>query len=145
MRRGRGGSQRGAAAVEVTLLVPLLCLILGGLAGGWRVGWARTQVVEAAAAGARAATIANSAGAALQQSTAAIEADLMTVGVHCAGLQVDVDTSAFAQPPGVRGEVTARVSCLLNLSDVLVPGLPGALAITTAATEPLDIFRERRP
>lgn len=144
-RRPGLARQRGAAVIEVTLLVPLLCIILVGLAGGWRIGWARTQLVEAAAAGARAATITNSAGQAIRQSTAAIEADLATVGVHCASLQVGVDTSAYANPPGMRGQVRTQVSCLLNLSDVLVPGLPGALTITATATEPLDIFRERRP
>lgn len=145
MFSGRTGRQRGAASVEVTLLVPLLCVLLAGLAGGWRIGWARTQIVEAAAAGARAATITSSATQAVQLSRAAIEADLDTVGVHCAGLQIDVDTTAFATAPGTRGDVTARIACRLNLSDVMVPGLPGAVTITTAATEPLDTLRERRP
>lgn len=140
---GRGSDQRGNTSVEVALLVPVLCVLLAGLAGGWRIGWARTQVVEAAAAGARAATITNSASQAGQVARAAIEADLATVGVHCAGLRVDVDTGAFANPPGMPGEVTTRVSCRLNLSDVMAPGLPGALTITAAAAEPLDTFRER--
>lgn len=137
--------ERGAAAVEVTLLVPLLITILLALAGGWRVGWARTQVVEVAAAGARAATIATSASQAQLQAGEAIRADLATLGVHCAELHIAIDTSAFATPPGTPATVTAQVGCRLNLSDVLVPGLPGSLQLNAAASEPLDIFRERTP
>ncbi len=144
-RQVRWHSHRGAAAVEVTLLVPLLCVLLAGLAGGARIGWARAQVVEAAAAGARAATIGSSASAALHQSTVAVHSDLATAGVRCEGLQVDVDTAAFANPPGVAGRVTTKISCLLSLSDVLAPGLPGTVTITSSASEPLDTFRERRP
>lgn len=144
-RKVRFSRQRGAAAVEVAILIPLLGLLLAGLIGGWRIGWARTQVVEAAAAGARAASIPASAGQARQMATAAVQADLATVGLHCADAQVDVDTAAYSLPPGVPGKVTARVSCRLNLSDVIVSGLPGTILISSAASEPLDIFRERTP
>lgn len=137
--------QRGMASVELAILVPIFGLLLAGLIGGWRIGWARTQVVDAAAAGARAASIPSAAGQARQLSTSAIQADLVTVGLHCADLQVEVDTSAYALPPGVPGEVTAHVTCRLNLSDLIAPGLPGATVISSAASEPLDIFRERTP
>ena len=143
--KARFGRQRGATEVEVAILIPLLGLLLAGLIGGWRIGWARAQVVEAAAAGARAASIPASGGQARQLATTAVQADLATVGLHCADVQVDVDTSAYSLPPGTPGQVTARVSCRLDLSDVIVPGLPGTTLISSAASEPLDIFRERTP
>lgn len=139
------GRQRGAAAVEVSLLVPLLCVLLAVVAGGWRIGWARAQIVEAAAAGARAATITNSASQARLQAEAAIAADLQTVGVRCAELVTLLDTAAFANPPGHGGQVIAQVSCQLRLSDLVAPGLPGAVQISASASEPLDTFRERQP
>ena len=92
--KARFGRQRGATAVEVAILIPLFGLLLAGLIGGWRIGWARAQVVEAAAAGARAASIPASGGQARQLATTAVQADLATVGLHCADVQVDVDTSA---------------------------------------------------
>ncbi|WP_424226041.1 TadE/TadG family type IV pilus assembly protein [Brooklawnia sp.] len=137
--------QRGMASVELAILVPIFGLLLAGLIGGWRIGWARAQVVDAAAAGARAASIPAVAAEARQLSISAIQSDLATVGLHCASLQVDVDTSAYALPPGAPGEVTAHVTCQLNLSDLIAPGLPGATVISSAASEPLDIFRERTP
>lgn len=137
--------QRGAAAVEVSLLIPLLVVLLLAMAGGWRISHARAQVVEAAAAGARAATIPTSAGQATQLARQAIEADLATVGVHCHGLTIDVDTTAFASPPGHQGDVAVELSCQVNLADVVVPGMPGSMTITASATEPIDTFRERTP
>ena len=50
--------QRGAAAVELTLLVPALLLTLGLLVAGGRPWFARTTVNEAAQTAARAASLA---------------------------------------------------------------------------------------
>ena len=136
---------RGAAAVEVAIVIPRCGLLLTAVLVGWRIGWVRAQVAEAAAAGARAATIPNSATVARRQAAEAIERDLATVDVHCAGLQTDVDTAAFALPIGSAGQVTVRVVCPLDLSDAVIPGLPGQLVVAATASEPLDRFRERKP
>lgn len=139
------GRQRGAASVELSLIVPVLVLLLLAMAGAWRVGHVRAQIVEAAAAGARAATIPVSADQATRLANQAIEADLATVGAHCAGLTIEVDTAAFARPVGTPGTVQVTIVCQLDLSDVVVPGLPGVLTITSSAREPIDTFRERTP
>lgn len=138
-------SQRGAASVEVSVIVPVLVMLAVALAGGWRIGHVHGQVSEAAAAGARAATVPVSAAAARSHADAAVGADLATGGVHCTELQVDIDTSAYLQPAGTPGDVTVSISCLLDLSDLVVPGLPGAIHLSSTATEPLDTFRERTP
>lgn len=142
--KGQRGN-RGSVAVEVTLIVPLVVMLMLGLAGGWRIGWARAQLAEAAAAGARAATLAGSAPQAVQQATAAIEFDLATVDVHCSSLSVQIDASAFNSAPGHHAEVSAELGCRLDLADVLVPGLPGAVQLEARATEALDVFKERTP
>ena len=54
-----------------------------------------------------------------------------------------MDTSGFASPVGPPANVTATVTCVVNLSDVAVPGLPGTRTITATMTSPLDTFRER--
>lgn len=145
VRASRPESDRGSASLEVAVLIPLIGLLLAGLAAGWRIGWARTQLVEAAAAGTRAATVSVSAGAAANQGREAIEQDLRTVGLHCASLEIELDTSAFALSPGDAGRVSAAVNCRLDLSDLLAPGLPGQIDLSASATEPLDTFRERQP
>ena len=141
----RPRTARGSAAVEVALIVPMLIVLVLALAGAWRIGWARGQVTEAAAAGARAATLAGSASLAVQQATAAIEFDLATVDVHCSALTVQIDTAAFATAPGTHGTVSAEVGCTLDLADVLVPGLPGSVQLEAQASEALDVLRERTP
>ncbi len=141
----RSRSDRGSAVVEVTLIVPLLVALVLGLAGAWRIGWARAQLMEAASSGARAATLASSALRADQQATAAVEFDLATVNVHCSALSVQIDTTAFANPAGSHGTVSADLSCRLDLADVLVPGMPGSVQLDAHASEALDVFRERTP
>ncbi len=61
-RQHRSPDQRGSAAVEITVLVPALLLTLGLVVAGGRVWFARTTVIEAAYAAARAASLARSAG-----------------------------------------------------------------------------------
>ena len=57
-------NQRGAATVELTLLVPALLLVVGLLVAGGRLWFARTTVNEAAQTAARAASLSRSANAA---------------------------------------------------------------------------------
>ncbi len=139
------GRQRGAAAVEVSVLVPLLVILALALAGGWRLGHVRSQLTEASAAGARAATIPISAAAARVHAETAVTADLATAGIWCAELSVRIDTSAYLLPPGTPGDVTVQVDCLLSFADLLIPGMPGALPLSASSIEPLDTFRERTP
>lgn len=136
---------RGAAAVELAVLIPLIGLVLAGLAGGARIGWVRAQVEEAAAAGARAASIPASAVAAASAGRTAVAADLATGGVHCRWIDTAVDTGGYATGVGSRGSVVVTVSCELDLSDALVAGLPGTLRLTATASEPVDTFRVREP
>lgn len=139
------GRNRGAASVEMSLLIPVLVLLLMAMAGAWRIGHTRAQIEEAASAGARAATIPASATQARALADQAITADLATVGVRCIGMAIDIDTAAFANPPGTPGDVHTFISCQLSLSDVVVPGMPGTVTISASASEPIDTFRERTP
>jgi hypothetical protein len=36
------------------------------------------------------------------------------------------------------------VTCTVNLSDLSIPGVPGARTITATASSPVDAYRERR-
>lgn len=55
----------------------------------------------------------------------------------CAHVSISIDTSHFV--PG--GYVTARVRCVVLLSDIGFPGLPGSTTVTASATAPLDPYR----
>ena len=60
----RRRDERGAVAMELVVLVPMLMMVLGVMTAGWRLWTARTQVSDAAAAAARAATLESSGQAA---------------------------------------------------------------------------------
>ena len=65
-------------------------------------------------------------------------ADLVCVG----GLQVSVDTSGFAVPPGSQSSVGVRVGCAVPLFG-LAPGLPGTVSVRAESRSVLDRYRGR--
>ncbi|ERK51577.1 hypothetical protein HMPREF0682_0013, partial [Propionibacterium acidifaciens F0233] len=89
-------------------------------------------------------TLARSGAEAEQAASAAIDADLGTVGSSCTAPTVDIDVSAFSAPPGQGGDVVAAVTCEVPFTDLLIP-MPGALTVKGRAGSRLDSFRERQP
>lgn len=137
--------ERGTASVELVLLVPALVLVLCVLVAGWRLWSARTEVRDASAAAARAATLETSGSAAAARARQVATADLDVLGVRCDPLGVDVDTSGFATAPGTTADVRVAIDCRVDLADLLVAGLPGHWQVSGNATQRMDTFRERTP
>ncbi len=137
--------ERGSATVEFTLLLPALLLLFGVVVGGGRLWFARSAVLEASGAGARAATLARSAAEARVSATSVVNAELARAGVRCAAARIAVDTAAFGTPVGTPASVTVSVECGVPLSDVLVPGWPGVLAVSATGSSVLDPYRGRTP
>ena len=137
-------SERGAAATEFALIVPILVLLAGVVVGGGRVWFARASVDEIAHSASRAASLARSAGAAdaAAHEVAAMRAD--SSGLRCSPLRVAVGTGGFAVPVGQPASVSVSVTCRVPLSDILVPGWPGSIQVAADATSVLDRYRERR-
>ena len=144
MRTGQPEGEQGSATVELTLLVPALVLVLGLLVAGGRVWFARTTVTEAAHSAARAASLARAPGPAAADGHDAATAALSTAGLRCASRSVVVQTAAFAVPVGTPATIRATVRCSVPLADVLLPGLPGHLAVTGTGASALDTYRSRR-
>ena len=86
-------NQCGAAAVELTLLVPALLLTLGLLAAGGRLWFARTTINEAAQTAARAASLARSADSAASAGREAGTQSLATAGLRCRSRSVLINTA----------------------------------------------------
>jgi Flp pilus assembly protein TadG len=135
--------QRGSAAVEITLLVPALLLTLGLVVVGGRVWFARTTVNEAAYTAARAASLARAAGEAAATGRSAGAQSLDTGGLRCASTAVEVNTAAFGVPVGTPATVTAAVSCRVEFTDLLLPGLPGSIQLQGSGAAALDTYRSR--
>jgi Flp pilus assembly protein TadG len=135
--------QRGAAAVELTLLVPALLLMLGLLVAGGRLWFARTTVNEAAQTAARAASLARSAEDATTAGRDAGSRSLTTAGLRCRSTSVSIKTAAFAVPAGTPSTVTSTVSCIVDFSDVFLPGWPGSTELIGRGSAALDTYRSR--
>lgn len=134
---------RGTVSIEAALLIPVFVLVAAMSTAGWRVWWASSQVQSAAQSGARVAAQSVTVDQAHQRVVQVVTADLTTASLHCQGMDIREDLSAVALPPGVAGQVWVRVSCTVGLADLLVPGLPGTISVTGAATESVDLFRSR--
>ena len=139
----RRHDERGSAAVEVAIAAPLMMTIVMVAVAGGRIALAQGSVQQAASDAARSASISRTAGQANSAGTAAAGATLANQGLHCLSTRITVDTSGFARPVGTPAEVTATVTCTLELADLAVPGLPGSRVVTATMSSPLDNYRGR--
>jgi Flp pilus assembly protein TadG len=127
----------GSLTVELVVLAPVVVMFaLLALALG-RFELAREQVVGAARAAAEAASVVPSAvdaqSAALTAATPAVANQLHS----CTHMNVVTETENFY--PG--GSVEVIVSCQIDFSDLLVPGLPGHIEVRAVMKAPIDSFR----
>ena len=139
------GDERGAAAVELALIVPVLVLLLGVVVGGARVWLARTGVEQLAAGAARAGSLARTPAEAVAAAESLVRHQAATDGLRCAELGVDVDARSLARPAGTPARIDVRVSCTVGLGDVIVPGWPGRLTLSASAASVVDTYRGRQP
>ena len=136
-------AERGAATVEITLLVPALVIFLGLLLAGGRLWFARTAVIEAAHASARAASLARTATQASADGQSAAAASLSSAGLVCMDRSVVIGAAAFGVPVGTPATVTAMISCQVPFSDIVLPGMPGSISIVGHGSSALDTYRGR--
>jgi hypothetical protein len=137
----RWRNDRGSESVELAILLPVGLLVLAMLVIGARIALAGDRISGIAGIAARDASLARSA-AAEQLASAGATTALASRDLHCADVQVSVDTSGFAAAPGVPASVTVVVSCTVDLSDIGVAGLPGSRTLRDTATSPLDPARD---
>lgn len=136
-------TERGSAAIETAIGVPAFLLFIALIIGAGRVAIARQSVEASAAEGARSASIARTQSVADHDASTSATATLANQKLQCVTTQVVADTSEFARPVGTAATVRVTVTCVVNLSDVAIPGLPGTLPITATMSSPLDMYRGR--
>ncbi len=134
---------RGSATIELAIVAPALLALLGLVILAGRLAAAAGAVEQAAAAGARAASLARSAAGAQAAAEQAIRSSLDGQGVTCRSLHSTVDVSGFTVPIGSAASATVEVRCSVPLGDVAVPGVPGQRTVAATRTSPLDRYRER--
>jgi Flp pilus assembly protein TadG len=121
--------------VSVVLLTPAVLALLAFAVLAGRVGTAHQDVVTAAQAAARAASLRQSPTAMVADARTAAETTLRNAGMSCGSTAVDVATA------GAGGVVTATVSCRVALADLVDLALPGQKTITARASAPVDRYR----
>jgi Flp pilus assembly protein TadG len=134
-RRG-GSGERGTATVELVLLAPVVFALLAFIVGLGRSADARGRLTGAARDAARAASLTNTSDAASAAAHDTALTDLDGAGLECKSPQVSTDTSRFR--PG--GQVQVTIRCTLDLSSLVISGLPGTSTLTAHATVPLDTY-----
>jgi Flp pilus assembly protein TadG len=133
----------GSYAVETAVLAPVMFAVLALMIAVGRIGVAGSSVDSAAREAARAASLDLTPAAARTDAATAARESLAGDGTACTQVDVTVDTAGFAAPLGQTGTVTATVSCTARLSDIGLPGLPGAKTLTSTFSSPIDAFRPR--
>ena len=138
-----GKEERGSAAVEAVIGVPAFALFVGLIIFGGRTASTHEALQSAAADGARSASIARDAQTAQTGARQAAVASIANQSIRCVGVDVTVDTADFNKQPGIPGTVEVTVSCRLELSDLALPGVPGARVLRATMSSPIDTWRER--
>lgn len=142
--RWRGESEeRGDVAVNAVVIVPVLLLVGALLLMAGRVVLAQGVVQSAANEAARAASISRSAPVAAAQASSTATTTLDNSGVRCASTAVRPSTEAFGLPLGETGTISVTVECVVPLSDLGLPGVPGSQTISATGTSVLDAYRGR--
>ena len=137
----RHGGERGSAAVEITLLTPLLVIMLLFVVFLGRVTEAQAVISDAAHQAARAASIAPTPAAATAQAQQAAATALSGRGLACQHFTVTMDLGGFT--PG--GTVRATVTCTTGLSDLALLDVPGSRTLSATFTSVIDTYRSESP
>jgi Flp pilus assembly protein TadG len=134
--------ERGSVTMELAIWALPLILLISLLIAGGRVALTGNAVQSAAFAAAREATLTYNSIQAQNAGEAGADFSLDNNGVTCLNRRVILDTSAFNQPPGAIGSVTANLTCTVNLANVGLPGIPGSVDITRTSSSPVDPYRD---
>jgi Flp pilus assembly protein TadG len=135
--------ERGSATIEAVIGVPAFLLFVLLIMAAGRIALARQAVEASAAEAARSASISRTQHQAKTDGASGAAISLRNQGVRCTSQRVDIDASGFVAPVGTPARVTATVTCVADLSDLSIPGLPGRRTITATMSSPIDTYRER--
>ena len=136
-------SDEGSAAIEAAIVLPALIMFLCLAIAGGRIVTSGSKIDSAAEDAAREASIHRTAATAQSAAQAAAADSLNDQGITCASTSVHINTGGLSMPVGQVGTVTVTVTCTVNLSDLLLPGVPGAKTLTSTATSVVDQYRQR--
>ena len=132
---------RGSVSVEAVMIIPAFLLFLALIAAIGRTAVIREDLHSTAV---NASRVASQQTSALEGERAArkVIADQLSGGT-CRTLDISLNTAALDYAPGRPGSVSVTISCVVGLSDLSVPGLPGQIRLTETFTTPIDTYTDR--
>ncbi|POX48162.1 hypothetical protein C3489_27765 [Streptomyces sp. Ru71] len=133
----------GSVAIEAAIILPPLIMFVCLAIAGGRIVTSGAKIDTAAQDAAREASIHRTAASAQAAAQSAAAESLDDQGITCASTTVNINTGGLSVPVGQVGTVTVTVSCTVNLSDLLLPGVPGTRTLTSTATSVVDAYRQR--
>lgn len=136
--------EEGSASIEAAIGIPAFVLFVGLIIFGGRTATTHQALEAAAADAARSASLERSAPDAVAAAQQAARSSLGNQQVRCRTVDVDVDSGGFARAVGQDAVVAVTLACRLDLSDLAVPGVPGARTLTASVSSPIDSWRERQ-
>ncbi|MFE6459683.1 TadE/TadG family type IV pilus assembly protein [Streptomyces cinereoruber] len=140
----RHDADRGDAAIEATIVIPLLIAIVLAVLAGARLSLAGQKTDAAAQAAARAASLERTPAAGQAAAQRAAADALGRRSQNCTSTRVTTDTSGLSASLGQVSSVTVTVSCTVPLGDLLLlGGGPGVRTMTSSFTSIVDAYRER--
>lgn len=137
-------SDCGSASIEAAIAVPAFALFVGLIIFGGRTAIARQSVESAASDAARSSSILRTSAEAKSAAEKAARANLGSQGLNCVRVDIKVDVHGFSRFVGEPAQVEVTVACLVDLSDLSVPGVPGTRTVSATMTSPIDTWRERQ-
>lgn len=141
--RSRRAGERGSSTLEFVIIMPSLVLVIGLLAFGGRLALAKQGLEAAAFDAARSASIERSASEAQEAADTTAGLALASHGYECSRRTIRTYTSGFSVPVGTPAAVTVTATCVMPLSDLALPGVPGSMTLTATAISALDTYRGR--
>ena len=135
--------ERGSATLELVIVAPFMILILAAIIAAGRIGLAQQAIQTVAYDAARAASISRDAGSARSAAQQVAALSMASNHLNCSTSNVNISTAGFSSAVGTKAVVDATILCTVKLSDIALPGIPGAFTITREATSAIDQFRER--
>lgn len=135
-----GERERGSAAIEAAMLVPLFLVLLSLVVMAGRIRSADGTVVEAARDGARAASLADTAAGARAAGVAAADDTLQSQGMSCT--VPAPDTNNMFPALGAIGTVSVTVTCHISMAGLLVAGIGGpSVTVSEKFVAVVDTYR----
>ena len=137
-RRRNEASERGSSVVGLVILTPMVAMLLFFVVAAGRLGVIESKLTSAARSAARAASQTQSVSTAQAAATTTAETtlDYLKTGCH-GGPQIRV--LELDLRPG--GQVHIQVSCVVRLSDLTLPGIPGSRIVSADSVSVVDRFR----